>query len=449
MLKSNRLRLERRKAALVAERDFRDAAGDLRLALAMVGLALVIPIASGAGIRALAIFGGGLSPIVERLSIVGAFFIVFLPASYSLVLALESFVGERERSTLEVLLATPLREAEIYAGKVAAVLGIALLLCFGGLAAYCLVTFAGLGYFPLAVLLSLAVSTICQVAAMVAGAVIVSANARTMRAANVMASFIILPMSVVLQLEAGLILVGRGDLLWGFAAAMALGAVVLLRMGLAGFSREAMLARDAGGGRPLRRLQAAIAAAWRAAPSGLGLLRRRVVPLALSAAGLPVGAALGYLAGGALPSGFAKPALSAVLAQAQAPSPLGLAAEIFLHNLLAILLAGLLAAVTAGLTGWLLTALPGALVGYAAALSSWALALAGILPNGLVEIPVAVIAGALAIQIGAAAIHMEPAGGWARRVLQAQVELAKALLWLAPLLAVAALLEAFVTPRFG
>src|SRR5437660_2604332 len=169
----------------------------------MVGLTLAIPIGAGSGVRALAAFGGG-TAVVDRLSLVGAFFVVFLPASYSLVLALESFVGERERSTLEVLLSTPLREAEIYAGKVASVLGISLLLCFGALLVYCAVTFPGLGYFPLGVLVSLGISTICQVAAMVAGAVIVSANARTMRAATVMASFIILPSPIVLQVEAAL-----------------------------------------------------------------------------------------------------------------------------------------------------------------------------------------------------------------------------------------------------
>src|SRR5579859_6833360 len=106
------------KARLVAMRDLHDAAGDLRLALAMGGLALAVPLVSAGGIRALAAYGGGVNAIVERLSVVGAFFVVFLPASFSLVLALESFVGERERATLEVLLSTPLREAEIYAGKV-------------------------------------------------------------------------------------------------------------------------------------------------------------------------------------------------------------------------------------------------------------------------------------------------------------------------------------------
>src|SRR5713101_7505800 len=132
-------------------------------------------------------------------------------------------------SELRLIIAMPLKEAEIYAGKVAAVLAISLGLCYGGLALYCLAVFPGLGYFPLDVLIALALSTVCQVAAMVAGAVIISLNARTMRAANVMASFIILPMSVVLQVEAALILIGRPEFLWGFAALMIVLAAVLLR----------------------------------------------------------------------------------------------------------------------------------------------------------------------------------------------------------------------------
>jgi uncharacterized membrane protein SpoIIM required for sporulation len=442
------VKLDRRKALLVAERDFRDAAGDLRLALAMAGLAAVVPVIAGVGIRTLAFYGGGVSDLVQRLSIVGAFFVVFLPASYSLVLALESFVGERERSTLEVLLSTPLREAEIYAGKVASVLAISLLLCFGALIVYCAVTFSGLGYFPAGILVSLGISTICQVAAMVAGAVIVSANARTMRAANVMASFIILPMSIVLQVEAALILVGRGSLLWGFAAAMAVGAAILLRMGLGGFSREALLSRETGSRDRLRKAAQAVSEAYRQAPAGLALLRARSLPILVSLASFPIGAGLGYLAAGILPRTVIQPALEAVLAFTTQQDPAAVALAIFLHNLLAILLAGLFAGVTLGFSGYLLTAVPGALVGYAAAVSSWGLALSGILPNGIIEIPVAAVAGGLAIHIGAAVIHMEPEGGWLRRVLVAQAELVKALVWMVPLLAVAALLEAYLAPRF-
>jgi len=189
-----------------------------------------------------------------------------------------------------------------------------------------------------------------------------------------------------------------------------------------------------------------VAAAYRQAPSGLALVRARAVPVVSSLVAFPVGAGLGYLAAGILPGQVMRPVLGTLLASAAGTDPAGLAVAIFLHNLLAIVLAGLLAGVSLGFTGYLLTALPGALVGYAAAVSSWGLALTGILPNGLIEVPVAAIAGGLAINIGAAVIHLEPDGGWTRRVLGAQAELAKALLWMVPLLAVAAVLEAFLSP---
>src|SRR5256885_8369059 len=158
------LNLDRRKAQLVAARDLRDAISELRLILAMVGLTIAIPLACAIGVRGLALYGGGTS-VVNRLSVVGAFFVVFIPASFSLVLALESFVGERERTTLEVLISTPLKEAEIYAGKVAAVLAISLALCYGGVSGYRPARFSRPGFLPPPALFALSLSTICQVAA--------------------------------------------------------------------------------------------------------------------------------------------------------------------------------------------------------------------------------------------------------------------------------------------
>jgi len=84
------------------------------------------------------------------------------------------------------------------------------------------------------------------------------------------------------------------------------------------------------------------------------------------------------------------------------------------------------------------------LLGFAAALSSWIVALTGIVPNGFVEIPAAIIAGGLAIQVGASAIHMDPRGGWSERVLGALADYVRALRWLVPALAVAAVLEVFL-----
>jgi stage II sporulation protein M len=113
----------------------------------------------------------------------------------------------------------------------------------------------------------------------------------------------------------------------------------------------------------------------------------------------------------------------------------------FEHNVAALLLAALLAPATVGLSGFALTFLPGCLLGYAAALSSWQLVLAGVLPHGLIEIPVAIIAGGLLIQLGAATIHLEQQGGWARRLVESAADYVRALAWLVPALLVAAFLE--------
>jgi len=434
--------LDRRKAALIAKRDLRDAISELRLLAAVITLTLAVPIGSAAGVRGLAYFGGG-TAVVNRLSLVGAFFVVFIPASFSLVLALEAFVGERERTTLEVLLSTPLREAEIFAGKVVAVLAVSLTLCYGGLLVYCLIVFPGLGYFPLDILVALALSTVCQVAAMVSGAVIISLNARTMRAANVMASFIILPMSVVLQVEAALILLGQPEYLWGFALIMIVVAILLLRMGFNGFSREALLAREVGLRRPLHRAGAALRSSFNNRPGLVLLIWSRRLPMIIAAAGFALGICVGYLAGvtSAIPAEVVRPVLSNLIGVSDSGGRLEEFAAIFSHNLLALVLVGLLAVITAGLSGFALTFAPGFLVGFAAAFSSWTIALSGIVPNGLVEIPVAIVAGGLAIQIGAAAIHMDPRGGWSTRVLLAIADYVRALRWLVPGLAVAAALE--------
>jgi uncharacterized membrane protein SpoIIM required for sporulation len=277
--------------------------------------------------------------------------------------------------------------------------------------------------------------------------VIISLNARTMRAANVMASVIILPMSVVLQVEAALILVGRPEYLWGFAALMVVLAVALLRMGLAGFSREALLAREAGLRKPMERAAAALRWSFQGRPGFARLVWLRRLPIAVAAVGFIAGIGVGFLAGktSAIPAPVVKPVLSSLLSASAGATPGQEALGIFGHNLLAFVLAAMLATFTAGLSGFALTFLPGFLLGYAAALSSWSLALGGVIPNGLVEIPAAIVAGGLVIQIGASAIHMEPGGGWTARTLTALADYTRSLRWLVPALALAALLEI----RFG
>ncbi len=165
----------------------------------------------------------------------------------------------------------------------------------------------------------------------------------------------------------------------------------------------------------------------------------------IAALGFPLGATAGYLAGvsNAIPSAVVRPVLSSLVKSTGDGGPLFEAAAIFSHNVLAFILVAALAITTAGMSGFLLTFAPGFLLGFAAALSSWSLALAGIVPNGLVEIPAAIIAGGLVIQIGATALHMEARGGWTARVVAAFADYVRALRWLVPALAVAAVLEVF------
>src|SRR4029077_15789467 len=155
---------------------------------------------------------------------------------------------------------------------------------------------------------------------------------------NVMASFIILPMSVALQTEAALILLGRTEFLWGLAGLMLALAAILLRMGLNGFSREALLARDSGLRRPMQRAANALRASFQRRPGSLRLLWSRRTALLVAVLGLPTGSLAGYLAGvtGAIPAEPVRPVLPPFTAAAGDGTPFDQALVIVSHNLLAI-----------------------------------------------------------------------------------------------------------------
>jgi uncharacterized membrane protein SpoIIM required for sporulation len=173
----------------------------------------------------------------------------------------------------------------------------------------------------------------------------------------------------------------------------------------------------------------------------------RRLPIAVAAFGFAAGIGVGYLAGktGAVPGAVVKPVLSSLLNAAGGATQGQEILAIFGHNLGAFVLAPVLAIFTAGISGFALTFLPGFLLGYTAAVSSWSVAFAGVTPNGLIEVPAAIVAGGLAIHIGANVIHMEPNGGWTARTLSAVADYTRSLRWLLPALALAAVIEV----RFG
>ncbi|MHB8507230.1 MAG: stage II sporulation protein M [Candidatus Dormibacteria bacterium] len=450
----------RRMAALVAARDLAESVSDVRLAVSMTSLTFLIPLIATGGVSlAYRLLGPNSREISVRLIEVGAFFVVFLPASFSLVLALESFSGERERNTLEMLFATPLRESEIYLGKMFGVLLPSLGLSYSALLVYTVAVFASLHFVPTAILAPLVVVAAVQAVVMVSGATIVSSQTKTLRSANVMASFIIIPMSGVIQGESILIISRLEWVLWGVAAGLAIVALLLLRLGMVGFNRESILAKES---RPpdarswLRHLRPGRSLRPGRLPGEvLAALVRCRGAIAASAILLVGGIVLG-VATNRLALVPAQPVVQLVRTQATAGHEVvsggsHLFAFILGHNLLVGLVMLLLAPLTIGVAGGLLTLLNGFVIGYLGAVFAglrphglWVF-LCGTVPHGVVELPALVLASAIALRVGASMVRPAPEG-WLSGMRSAGADYLRVLLLLVPMFTVAALIESFVTP---
>jgi uncharacterized membrane protein SpoIIM required for sporulation/ABC-type transport system involved in multi-copper enzyme maturation permease subunit len=453
----------REHVLLIARRELRESVSDTRLFVAMTSLTFVIPLVAAGGVLvATQYLGPGGRGIAQRLAEVGAFFVVFLPASFSLVLALESFSGERERNTLETLFATPLRESEIYTGKILAVLVPSLGLSYSALAVYTLAVALASGFFPAAELAPLVAVTLAQALVMVTGATIVSSQTKTLRSANVMASFIIIPMSGVIQLESLLIIAKLEWVLWGVALILAIVALLLLRLGVLNFNRENILSKDS---RPPSR-SAWLMRLWAGLPASPGRAARwlprqaRLVPaayrrtlpaIAVSAGLLGTGGLLGAVTerAGLIPSRPVFAALQSATAghEVVSGSP-HLFGFILSHNLVVGLLMLLLAPVTLGVMGGLLMVLNGFVVGYTAGyfygIHRLAFFACGIAPHGVFELPALVFAYAFALRIGASMVRPAP-GGWLRGMGLAVADYGRGAMVFVPLFALAAFIEDYVT----
>jgi uncharacterized membrane protein SpoIIM required for sporulation len=450
---------------LIARRDLRESTSDARLFIAMTSLTFVIPVVAAIGVAVASHYlGPSARGITERLAEVGAFFVVFLPASFSLVLALESFSGERERNTLETLFATPLRESEIYLGKCLAVLIPSLSLSYAAMSTYSVAVLLLINFVAVQELAPLLVVTLAQAMVMVAGATIVSSQTKTLRSANVMASFIIIPMSGVIQGES-LLLISRLEwVLWAVAAMLAVVALLLLRLGIIGFNRENILAKES---RPpdrrawLLRLLRRIP--WR--PRQLKRLaldmfealpvtfRRSRSAIAVSACLLIVGAVAGAVAqqNSLVP---ASPVAALVTTKAAVGHEAVLGTPPFFllilrNNLLVGALILLLAPMTLGAFGGIATLLNGFVVGYVGGVffdfSRLGFFACGIVPHGVFELPALVLAAAFALRVGASMVRPSTEG-WLEGMGLALSDYARGALVFVPLFALAALIEAYVTP---
>lgn len=426
--------------------------------------------------------------IAERMVPFGMLVVGFFPITFSLVISLETFVGEKERNSLEALFATPASDLELYLGKLLAALLLPLAAAYVGTAVYVLgIQRAALVSLPAELLLQILLLITLKGLVMVSGAVIVSSHTTSVRASNLLASFIIIPAALLVQVEALLMFWASYDALWAIAAGLVVVVVILIRAGMRTFNREEILSRELDV-LNLRRIAQLWSRLWRAAPAeaqraartldalsplsarrlyrtDLPALLREARP-ALGAAGIVMAA--GFVIGLWLTARYPlPPGLIDLSTAAETISREGLAdrvpgwsvlpkfnaGAIFGHNARAVILALLASFFSFGALSLLLIGLPMTVVGFLAGQVSLAgqsglLFLAAfILPHALLEIPATLIATAFSLRIGAMLISPPARFTAGEALLRGLADFTKVFLLLVlPLLAAAAVIEVYVTP---
>ncbi len=460
-------------ALTVARREIRDQLRDWRILIPIILLTLFFPALMNFTARQAVEFVGryGAPLIGERLIPFLLMVVGFFPVSISLVIALESFAGERERLSLEPLLATPLTEGQLYLGKMLASLAPPLVASYLGIGVYLIGLALQIGWRPPGALLAqVLLLTTAQALVMVSGAVVISLQTTSVRAANLLASFIILPVSQLIIGESLIMFWGRYTVLWWIVLALTVIAIVLGRMGLHLFNREEVLGREF----DVLRLRSGWDYFWQAFRRGArnpldwyrGLFSQTVARAWPSVAILAAALAAAYFIGSRMASDYQIPPEMLALDRLGQGAMAGLAEYGFLsgqgwlwvlsNNLRAMAAATLLGSFSFGVLAVVLLMAPVGIVGYFAG----NMALAGndvgrfllglVLPHALLEIPAAILGGAAILQLGLAAISPPQGRSLGRNLLLALADWARIFLGLVvPLLAGAAALEVFVTPRIA
>ncbi|HEX7588890.1 MAG TPA: stage II sporulation protein M, partial [Anaerolineae bacterium] len=396
----------------------------------------------------------------------------FFPVSFSLIIALESFVGEKERNSLEPLLGTPISDGALYTGKLLSAMLPPLCASYLGMTAYLLGLFFSIQYVPeWIVLIQIGLLTTMESIVMVAGAVVVSSHTTSVRAANLLASFIILPMAFLIQGETVLLFWGQYDALWAVVVALGVAAALLVRTGIRTFNREEILSREIDElnlGATVRTFRH-----YLLGERGFSLARiyRDDVPRILRETRPAIAVTVLVIFGGIvfgwlvslrfpLPAGSIDLRVDRTLFQQQLSGPAysflpSLNTEgIFWNNVRSLALAGVLGMFSFGSLALLLLLAPMGIVGFfageVASLGQNPLTFfaAFILPHGIFELPAAVLATAFALRLGASVIAPPPGVSVGENLLHALADLIKIFIFVVlPLLLVAAWVEANLTPQ--
>ncbi|HEY9151810.1 MAG TPA: ABC transporter permease subunit, partial [Anaerolineales bacterium] len=202
---------------LVARRELRDQFRDWRILTPLMILTLAFPLlmneVAKEAVSYINQYGANL--IVDRLVPFSILIIGFFPITISLVVALESFVGEKERGTIEPLLSSPLENWQLYFGKLLVGIFTPLMAGYASIIFYVVIVSRQHLQMPDAyVFVQLFMLTTAHAILMVSAAIVISVQSTTVRAANLLASFIVVPVAILMQGESALLFWGNNQVLW-------------------------------------------------------------------------------------------------------------------------------------------------------------------------------------------------------------------------------------------
>ena len=461
---------------MVARREFVDQFRDWRIVVPMILLVSLFPFIADdttrQAINFMNRYGGSL--ILDNLIPFVVLVIGFFPLSFTLVVALESFVGEKERGTIEPLLSSPLEDSHMYLGKLLVGIITPLAFSYTSIGIYLILVARRAVEFPSAYMLALILLlTFAHAVLMVSSAIVISVQATTIRSANLLASFVVVPVAFLLQGETVLIFWGNEDVLWYAIVAVTLLAGLLVRLGLSHFRREYLL------GREIDTLNFKLI--WRKFcgrfVGNAGSVRewyRNELPLSLRQLRGPllIVSILAILTG----------IVSYIWVVQYVPTHLNLTADridtirtfvannlstmdrlsnhipapiLFYHNArttVVFLILGLVSFSTLGLTLFLGNiALVGGVMG-AASLVGYSPLLtfvAGVLPHGIFELSAVILATAAMLKVGAQLVTPQTEKSLGETLLLSLADWSRIFLGIViPLLAIAAVIEVYITPFF-
>ncbi|MEW6401502.1 MAG: stage II sporulation protein M [Chloroflexota bacterium] len=458
---------------LVTRRELRDQMRDWRVLTPLIILTVFFPILMNEFSRMTVDFLNQFNAdlILDRLVPFSILIIGFFPITVSLVVSLESFVGEKERGTIEPLLSSPLENWQLYFGKLLLGIFTPLIASYLSILFYLvMVGRQGLELPPWHIIIQLLILTTAHAVLMVSAAIVISVQSTSVKAANLLASFIVIPVAVLMQGEAVLLFWGNEEVLWLAVVAVTILALLIIRVGIAHFQREYLLGREIDainlrwiGSTFWRYLKGDAKSIFQWYGSSVGpSLRKLTTPTMLIALLAVLGIWLGYdWIMQNMPTALERTSpenLQRLMDRAQTTPDMRAfrdsisAPFLFMNNtraMVMILLAGLVSFSVLGIVLYILNiSLLGGVFGVLQLLGASPLLFwSGVLPHGIFEVPALMIGSAAVLYIGVALVTPQTGRSMGEVLIELIADWVKVFIGIVvPLLAIAALIEAYITP---